>query len=152
MVEQSLPTSPVLVALSKVVSFIVLALVATAGAATLYRYAPSRDEPRWTWLTAGSILFALVWVSITIGFGFYVSHLGNYGATYGSLGAVVILLTWMYLSAYALLFGAELNSELEHQTARDTTRGEERPMGERGAWAADHVPSAQDEGTSASHR
>ena len=105
----------------------------------LYRFAPSRQRPGWRWLTPGSILFSLSWVLLTLGFGIYVANFGHYGATYGSLGAVVVLLTWMYLSAYALLFGGELNAELELQTARDTTTGAERPIGQRGAWAADHV-------------
>jgi len=80
-----------------------------------------------------------VWMAATIGFGVYVSRFGNYGATYGSLSAVVILLTWLWLSAYVFLLGAELNSELEHQTTRDTTTGEAAPMGLRGAAVADTV-------------
>jgi membrane protein len=135
-------------ALSKLGSYLLLAAFAAAAAATLYRFGPSRTSPRWRWLTPGSALFALSWVLLTVGFGFYVAHFSNYGAAYGSLGAVVVLLTWMYLSAYALLFGAELNAELEHQTTRDTTEGEEKPIGQRGAWAADHVAgdSCQDSG------
>jgi membrane protein len=131
--------NPVAVAISRVLTYLLLAVFAAAAAATLYRYGPSREDARWRWLTPGSILFAVGWVVLTLGFGFYVANFGKYGATYGSLGAVVVLLTWMYLSAYALLLGAELNSELEHQTARDTTAGPERPLGERGAWSADHV-------------
>lgn len=138
--ENFLPRSgPLLIAAGKVLSYMLLAVAAAAAAAALYRYGPSREKARWNWLSPGSSLFALSWVILTLGFGFYVAHFGNYGATYGSLGAVVVLLTWLYLSAYALLFGAELNSELEHQTARDTTKGPERPLGARGAWAADHV-------------
>jgi membrane protein len=136
--------NPVLLFLSKVLSYLVLALFAAAAAATLYRYGPSRDKARWVWLTPGSLLFAGAWVALTLGLGFYVANFGNYGATYGSLAAVVVLLTWIYLSSYALLFGAELNSELEHQTARDTTAGPERPLGERGAWAADHVAAGSE--------
>ncbi|MFA9201879.1 MAG: YihY/virulence factor BrkB family protein [Cypionkella sp.] len=130
---------PVAIAAGKLVSYLLLGLTAAAAAATLYRYGPARDKAQWQWLTPGSLLFALAWVLLTLGFGFYVSRFGNYGATYGSLGAVVVLLTWLYLSSYALLFGAELNAELEHQTRRDTTRGPDRPLGRRGAWAADHV-------------
>jgi membrane protein len=130
---------PLVAAGSKIASYVVLALVAAAAAAALYRFGPSRDDARWAWLTPGSVLFALAWVAVTLGFGFYVSKFGNYNATYGSLAAIVVLLTWMYLSSYALIFGAELNSELEHQTARDTTKGPEQPLGQRGAWAADHV-------------
>jgi membrane protein len=134
-----LGSSAIAIAAGKLLSYLLLAVVAAGSAATLYRYGPSRDRARWTWLTPGSAFFALAWMVLTLGFGFYVANFGNYGATYGSLSAVVVLLTWLYLSSYALLFGAELNSELEHQTTCDTTRGPERPMGARGAWAADHV-------------
>ncbi|WP_242154681.1 YihY/virulence factor BrkB family protein [Sphingomonas sp. BAUL-RG-20F-R05-02] len=138
--ESLLPTAPgFLVILGKLLSYVALALAGAAGAATLYRYGPSRTKPRWVWLTPGSILAALLWLALTLGFGIYVANFGNYNATYGSLGAVVVLLTWLYLSSYILLFGAELNSELEHQTAEDTTGGASKPMGDRGAWAADHV-------------
>ena len=82
--------------------------------------------------------FSATWPKVRC-FGFYVAHFGNYGATYGSLGAVIGLLTWIYLSSHALLFGAKLNAELEHQTAHVTTGGPERTLGARGAWAADHV-------------
>lgn len=126
-------------ALARWGTYLALALVAAAAAATLYRFAPARDRARWRWLTPGTVLFAVSWVALSLGFGLYASRFGNYGATYGSLGAIVVLLTWLYLSAYVLLFGGELNSELEHQTARDTTAGPERPLGQRGAWAADHV-------------
>ena len=131
--------NPAFLFVGKVASYLLLAMFAAAAAATLYRYGPSRDKARWRWLTPGSVLFAAAWVLLTLGLGFYAANFGNYGATYGSLASVVVLLTWIYLSSYALLFGAELNSELEHQTARDTTAGPERPLGERGAWAADHV-------------
>ncbi len=133
--------SPLAAALSIIVTYVLLGLVGATGAALLYRYGPSRDKPQWRWLSPGSILFGTVWVLITFGFGFYVRNFGDYGATYGSLSAVIVLLTWMYLTAYALIFGAELNCELEHQTAHDTTAGPERPLGARGAWAADHVAS-----------
>lgn len=132
-------TGPVAIILWKVVSYVLLAAAAAAAIATLYRYAPSREKAKWTWITPGSLFASLAWLLLTLAFGFYVTNFGNYDKTYGSLGAIVVLLTWMYLSAYVLLFGAELNSELEHQTARDTTPGAERPLGQRGAWAADHV-------------
>lgn len=93
-------------------------------------------------MSPGSLLFAVCWVALTSGFGFYITSFGNYSATYGSLAAVVILLTWMYLSSFLLVAGAELNSELEHQTRRDTTEGAPAPLGSRGAWAADHVAPA----------
>lgn len=125
--------------LGKIVSYAALGAAGAAGAASLYRWGPSRDSAKWVWLTPGSLLTAVLWLLLTIGFGIYVSKFGNYNATYGSLATVVVLLTWLYLSAYVLLFGAELNSELEHQTAADTTVGADKPLGERGAWSADHV-------------
>lgn len=130
----------------QVLAYVLLAAVAAAAAATLYRYGPSRREAKWVWLTPGSLFFALAWVVLTLGFGFYVSHFGKYNLTYGSLGGVVILVTWLYLSSFVLLFGAEFNSEVEHQTARDTTADRrERPLGERGAWSADHVADGPDD-------
>jgi len=128
---------------AKVLSYALLLGAAAAAVATLYRYGPSREKAQWTWITPGSLFAAISWLALTLGFGFYVANFGNYDKTYGSLGAVVVLLTWLYLSSYVLLFGAELNSELEHQTARDTTAGAERPLGQRGAWSADHVAGDQ---------
>jgi membrane protein len=123
----------------KLVTDAILVLIAAAVAATLYRFGPSREDAKWTWITPGSTFAAVAWLFLTLLFGFYVGHLTSYSATYGSLGAAVALLTWMYLSAYAFVFGAELNSEIEHQTAKDSTTGSPEPMGERGAWAADNV-------------
>jgi membrane protein len=85
-----------------------------------------------------------VWLLLTVLFGFYVSNLTNFSATYGSLGALAALQTWLYLSAYVLVMGAELNSEIEHQTARDSTIGPEGPIGKRGAWAADNVATSDE--------
>jgi len=122
-----------------VASYVALALLATVAAALLYRFAPDRKHAKWIWLTPGSITATLLWLAATIGFGLYVAHFGNYGATYGSLSAVVVLLFWMWLSAYALLLGGELNSQLERRTAKDTTVGPPAPIGERGAAVADAV-------------
>lgn len=138
--ESLLPTLPGWAQLlGKLVTYLALAAAGAGLAAALYRWGPSRDAARWTWLTPGSLMTSLLWLLLTLGFGFYVSRFGNYNATYGSLATVVVLLTWLYLSSYVLLFGAELNSELEHQTAADTTVGADKPLGERGAWSADHV-------------
>jgi membrane protein len=140
LLEDLIPGAPSAVLfLIKATSWIVLAVIAAGGVAAAYRYAPDRDVAKWKWLTPGSAFAAIGWGLLTAGFGVYVANFGNYNATYGSLGAVIVLLTWMYLSALILLLGAELNSELEHQTARDTTAGPDRPMGERGAEMADHV-------------
>lgn len=138
--ERLLPGAPGwLLLIGKLGAYPLLVLAGAAGAATLYRYAPDRAKARWVWLTPGSIGAAVLWLLLTVGFGIYVAGFGDYGATYGSLSAVVVLLTWLYLSAYVLLLGAELNSELEHQTARDSTDGAPKPRGRRGAWVADHV-------------
>jgi YihY family inner membrane protein len=123
----------------RLLSYLVLALIAMTAAALLYRFGPDREKAKWAWLTPGSIAATLVWLAATLGFGFYVSRFGNYGATYGSLSAVIVLLTWLWLSAYVFLLGAELNAELEHGTASDTTTGPDQPMGQRGAVVADTV-------------
>ena len=105
----------------------------------LYRFAPSREEPRWRWVTPGALLAAGLWLVASLAFSFYVSNFGAYDAYYGTLGGVVVALLWFYISAYAVILGAELNAELELQTRRDTTTHPERPMGERDAFVADHV-------------
>ncbi|HVM22743.1 MAG TPA: YihY/virulence factor BrkB family protein [Sphingomicrobium sp.] len=134
-----LPDTQALAVAGEVAGYAALVLVASGIAATLYRFGPSREEARWRWITPGSLFAAITWLLLTVLFTLYVSNLTDYSATYGSLGAVVALLTWLYLSAYAFMFGAELNSEIEHQTAKDSTTGPEQPMGKRGAWAADNV-------------
>ena len=125
----------------KFAGYLLLVLFAALVASVLYRFGPSREDAQWRWITPGSTFAAVTWLLLTIAFGFYVGHFTNYHASYGSLGAVVALLTWVYLSAYAFVIGAELNSEIEHQTAKDSTTGSPEPMGERGAWAADNVAS-----------
>lgn len=135
-----LPTAqPAALFFGRVLGYVALATVVGAVAAVLFRYGPSRKHAEWKWIVPGAGLFTLGWLALTLGFSLYVGHLGNYNATYGSLAAVVIFLTWIYASSYMLLLGAELNCELEHQTARDSTVGTDKPLGARGAWAADHV-------------
>jgi membrane protein len=126
---------------AKIGGYLLLVPLTAAVAATLYRFGPSREDAKWEWITPGSLFASTTWLILTVAFGFYVAHLTNYQASYGSLGAVVALLTWMYLSAYAFVVGAELNSEIEHQTAKDSTTGSPLRMGDRGAWAADNVAS-----------
>jgi membrane protein len=130
---------PAAVIAGTLLGYVALTLIASGIAAILYRFGPSRENAQWRWITPGSLFAAVTWLMLTVAFGFYVSNFTNYRASYGSMGAVVALLTWMYLSAYAFMFGAELNSEIEHQTAKDSTTGSPEPMGERGAWAADNV-------------
>lgn len=107
--------------------------------AVFFRYGPDRRAARWRWLSVGSVLSTLLWVAITVGFGFYVANFTNYNATYGSLATIVIFLMWLYLSAYAVLIGAEVNAEMERQTMVDSTVGPDRPIGWRGAVMADNV-------------
>ena len=128
-----------LVIAGKVAGYVLLVLFAALIASVLYRFGPSREEAKWKWITPGSAFVAVILLVLTVGFGFYVSRFTNYHASYGSLGTAVALLTWLYLSAYSFIIGAELNSEIEHQTAKDSTTGAPEPLGERGAWAADNV-------------
>lgn len=110
--------------------------------AVLYRYGPSRDEPKWRWVSWGSGIAAVLWVAGSILFSWYAENFGSYNETYGSLGAVIGFMTWIWLSTTVILVGAELNAELEHQTARDTTVGPDRPIGTRGAEMADSVAAS----------
>ena len=136
---------PVALLLIRVLTGGLVVIGAAAAAATLYRYAPSRENAKWRWLTPGTLLSALGWMALSFAFGIYVSHFAHYGATYGSIGGVVALLTLVYLSSYIFLSGAELNSEVEHQTAVDSTTGQSDPLGQRGAWSADHLASGVDD-------
>lgn len=113
------------------------ALLCSFTIAAMYRFAPHRADAHWRWLTLGSVLATLLWLAATLGFGLYVAEFASYQATYGSLGAVVVLLVWLYVSAYAVLLGGLVNAEAERQTACDTTTGVPRPLGRRGAVVAD---------------
>jgi len=117
----------------------ILLVLAMLGLGIIYRFAPSRDRARWQWVSWGAVAATLLWIAGSIAFSIYVRNFGSYNETYGTLGAVIILLLWLWLSSFVLLLGAELNAELERQTREDTTRGAERPMGARGAYAADTV-------------
>lgn len=116
-----------------------LGLLALGLLAFLYRYGPCRRNAKWQWVTVGSLFATAVWLLASAGFSLYVSNFTNYDKTYGSLGAVIVLLFWLYLSFFIVLLGAEINAELELQTAEDTTVGRPKPMGQRGAFVADHV-------------
>jgi membrane protein len=118
-------------------------LLATAALAAIYRYGPSRREARWQWLSTGSLAAALAWLASSVLFSWYIANFGAYNATYGSLGAAVGMMMWMWISAIVILLGAQLNAEIEHQTARDSTVGAEKPLGRRGAVMADTVGAAR---------
>ena len=108
--------------------------------AALYRYCPDRNAPKWRWISWGSVTATVLWLIASILFSFYVSKFGDYSKMYGSMGAVIILLMWFYISSYVILLGGELNAEMEHQTRKDTTIGKPRPMGQRDAYVADTAP------------
>jgi membrane protein len=116
-----------------------LLLLVILGLAVLYRYGPSRREPRWQWLTVGSVFAAIAWLVGSALLSLYLSEFANYDATYGSLGAAIGLMMWMWMSSIVILVGAELNAEVEHQTAKDSTVHGDKPLGARGAAMADTV-------------
>ena len=114
------------------------------GLAVVYRYGPCRADARWRWITWGSVAAALLWFIVSMLFSWYASNFGNYNKTYGSLGAVIAFMMWSWLSATVVLMGGELNAEIEHQTAKDSTTGPPKPLGKRGAEMADTVGAPQD--------
>lgn len=110
-----------------------------SGIVLLYRYGPSREQAKLRWLSWGAALTTLLWLLASIAFSFYLDHFANYNATYGTLGALIAFMVWVWILIIILIVGAELNAELEHQTAKDSTIGASRPMGERGAHVADTI-------------
>ena len=128
---------PFAVAALQVLTWLLAATICISTIGGIYRFAPNRADASWQWLSFGAVFATLLWLAVTVGFGLYASRFGDYDAAYGSLGAVVVLMMWLYLSAYAVLLGALINAEAERQTARDTTTGQDRPMGERRAVMAD---------------
>jgi membrane protein len=116
-----------------------LLVVALVALAILYRYGPSRDQPQWSWVSVGAVVATVLWVAGSALFAVYAGNFGNYNETYGSLGAVIVLMMWLYISAFVVLLGAEVNAEMEHQTGHDTTKGEPQPMGRREAKVADKL-------------
>ncbi|MHA6346576.1 YihY/virulence factor BrkB family protein [Roseivivax sp. CAU 1761] len=125
------------------IKWVVLTAMTVGGLSLLYRFAPARRHARWRWVSPGAVVATFLWMIGTVGFSVYVSNFGSYNETYGALGGVIILLTWLWLSAFIVLLGAELNAGIELQTLADTTVGRERPMGERGAYVADTYPGDQ---------
>jgi len=122
-----------------IVRWPLLALLALAVLAVLYRWSPDRDRARWRWVSPGAVFATVGWVVASIGFSIYTANFGRYNETYGALGAIVVVMLWLFISAYVVIAGAELNAELERQTAVDSTTGPSRPLGERQAYAADTV-------------
>lgn len=123
----------------RIVAYALMLLVLSCGIASLYRWGPSREQAKWRWITPGTILSVVTMGATSIVFSWYVTNFSNDNATYGSLGAVIGLMTWLWISVTLVTIGAELNSEIEHQTAQDSTTGPDQPLGERGAHMADSV-------------
>ncbi|WP_375775965.1 YihY/virulence factor BrkB family protein [Bradyrhizobium sp. ma5] len=117
----------------------ILVLLLLVALAVLYRYGPSRNTPRWQWLSVGAVAAAMLWLIGSALLSWYLANFGDYNATYGSLGAAIGLMTWMWMSAIIVLCGAELNSEIEHQAAIDSSEGRREPLGASGAMIADTV-------------
>ena len=126
--------------LAEIVNWVVLLGVFAGALSVLYRVAPDRDAPRFRWVSLGSVVVTVIWALVSLVFAFYVDNFGSYDKTYGTIAGVIVLMLWLYLTCYLILLGAEINSETEHQTARDTTVGRPAPMGDRGAEKADSLP------------
>jgi membrane protein len=117
----------------------ILALIVMFALAGVYKVAPCRKSPEFKWTSWGAIIATVLWLAGSLLFSLYVNNFGSFDETYGSFAAVIILMLWFFLTGFIILLGAEINSEMEHQTSRDTTTGEDKPMGQRGGYHADHV-------------
>ncbi len=129
----------------QILGWLIMVVLVAIGLAILYRLGPDRDAPRMRWVSMGAVVATLVWLIASIGFSIYTSTFGNYAKTYGVFAGIVVLLFWLWFTMYAILLGAEINAESEQQTIADTTKGEEEPLGERGAVKADSIPSGDPE-------
>ncbi|HYO36780.1 MAG TPA: YihY/virulence factor BrkB family protein [Geodermatophilus sp.] len=139
-VLNAIPLGPFATVLTQVVRWLLLLGVVVGSLSVLYRLAPDRDDPKFRWVSLGSVVVTLIWALVSLLFSFYVNNFGSYDKTYGAIAGVIVLMLWLYLTCYLILLGAEINSEAEHQTAQDTTSGPEVPMGERNATMADELP------------
>ncbi len=145
LLQAFLGDSPVLRLALQALRWVLLVAVLFVGLAVLYRVSPVRRAPKMRWVTIGSVVAVVLWLIASIGFSLYVSTFGNYAKTYGVLAGIVVLLLWLWISSYAILLGAEVNAEAEEQTITDTTKGDDLPLGERGAVKADSVPGEDDD-------
>ena len=124
------------------VRWLVVYLAAAGVFSLIYRFGPSRRLARWRWVAPGGVVSAALWMGGSLAYTWGLDRFTHFGVTYGSLGAILGLMLWLWFSAMTVLAGAEFNAEIEHQTAQDTTIGDERPLGERGAAMADSVGKA----------
>jgi len=120
--------------------FVIVAL----GLAVIYRWGASRETPCWRWISWGSAIASLLWLAASVLFSWYAANFGNFNQTYGSLGAVIGFMIWLWISAIVILLGAELDAEIEHRTARDSTAGAARPIGPRGTRVGNTAGAARD--------
>ena len=141
-VIDSLNLPSVLKIVFAILRWVILAAIIYFSLAVVYKVAPHRSNPRFKWVTPGSLSATVFWLLGSLIFTFFVNNFGNFDKTYGSIAAIIILMLWFFLTGFIVILGAEINSEAEHQTSVDTTVGEERPMGERGAYYADRVADA----------
>ena len=131
--------------LAGVAQWVLLLIGMMAALSVLYRYAPDRDSPRWSWTSPGAIVATLLWLIASALFAVYTTNFSKYNQTYGAMGAVIVLMLWLFITALSVIIGAELNAEMERQTRRDTTEGPDAPLGARGAQAADTIGATADE-------
>ena len=125
-----------------IVRWPVLLVLMLGALSFIYQVGPDRDRPRLRWVTWGAVIATVLWLAASAAFSFYATNFGSYNETYGAMGAVVILMFWLLITALCVLIGAEINAELEHQTAHDSTVGRAEPLGHRGAYVADTVADA----------
>lgn len=130
--------------LGQALRWALLVVLVVALLAVIYRVAPDRNAPKLRWASTGAVVATALWLIVSVGFSLYVDNFGRYNKTYGSVAGVIVLLLWLYFTAYLVLIGAEINAESERQTELDSTRGSELPLGERRAVAADSVAAPED--------
>ncbi len=130
-----------------ILRWVLVAVLVAVALAVLFRVAPDRDAPKMRWVSVGAVVATVLWLLASAGFSLYVANFGSYAKTYGAIAGIVVVLMWLWITAYAILLGAEINAESEQQTVRDTTKGPEAPLGQRDAVKADSLPSAEEAGS-----
>lgn len=146
------PLGPMGTIVIEILRWFVAISILFAGIGLLYRYGPNRKAARIRWLSLGAVIAVVFWVILSVAFSYYVANFSNYNQVYGSIGAVIALLIWLWISSFLVLFGAALNAQIEMYTKRDSTIGPPKPVGKRGAFAADTVLKAGGDATSADER
>jgi membrane protein len=140
------PLGPFGTLMADVVRWSVAISVLLAGVGVLYRFGPNRRAARVGWLTVGAVMAVASWAIVSIAFSYYVANFGNYNQVYGSIGAVIAMLVWLWISSFLILLGASLNAQIELRTHPDSTIGRSKPLGQRGAFMADHLVEVDEEG------